>query len=101
MYLSNMEFINMVPPIITSVDDLPAYSQHNLTIAGCVRHQIQHLLVRTALHHHPIDANELVSSSQTSILLCSSVWHNSPDVHLGKHVLMDKWKVEELLSLFQ
>lgn len=78
------------PPIFTSIDDLPTHSQHNLTVAGCIRHQIQHLLVGTSLHHHTIDADELVSSSQTSILLCSSVWHNSPDVHLRKDVLMEE-----------
>lgn len=99
MYLLNMKFKYKVAPVITSIDDLPAYSQHNLTIAGGIRHQVQHLLVRTSLHHHTINANELISSSQTSILLCSSVWHNSPDVHLGKYILMEKWKVEELISL--
>ena len=73
----------------TSVYDLPADSQHNLTVAGSVGHQIQHLLMRTTFHHHTIDANELVSRSQATILLCCSVGHNGPDVHLGKHILME------------
>lgn len=75
---------------LTSVDDLPAYGQHNLTVTGSVGHQIQHLLVRTTFHHHAIDANQLVSRSQTTVLLCSSVGHNGPDVHLGKHVLIEQ-----------
>ncbi len=75
--------------LLTSVDDFPAYSQHNLTITGSVGHQIQHLLVRTTFHHHAIDADELISCPQTTILLCSSVGYNGPDVHLGKDILRE------------
>lgn len=75
--------------IVTSVDDLPAHGQHNLTITGSVGHQIQHLLVRTTFHHHTINANELISCSQTTIFLCSSAGHNGPNVHLGKDILKE------------
>lgn len=75
--------------LLTSVDDLPAYSQHNLTITGSVGHQIQHLLVRTTFNHHTIDANELIPCPQTTILLCSSTGHNGPNVHLGKDILIE------------
>ena len=75
--------------LLTSVDDLPTHSQHNLTITGSVGHQIQHLLVRTTLDHHAIDANELISCSQTTIFLCSSVGHNGPNIHLGKDILIE------------
>ena len=71
----------------TSVDDLPAYGQHHLTVAGGVGHQIQDLLVRTALHHHAVDADELVSRPQAPVLLGGPTGHDGPDVHLGKDIL--------------
>lgn len=73
---------------LTSVDDLSAHSQHDLTVTGGVGHQIQHLLVRTTFNHHAVDADKLVPSSQATILLCSSVGHNGPNVHLGKDILI-------------
>lgn len=74
---------------LTSVDYLPAYSQHYLTIPGSVGHQIQHLLMRPTFHHHSINANELISSSQPAILLCSSVGHDGSNVDLGKYILRE------------
>ena len=94
--------------LLTSVNDLPAYCQHNLTVAGSVGHQIQHLLVRTTFHHHAVDANQLISRSQTTVLLCSSAGHDGPNVHLGKHILIEgcqNWllmekKFQQLLKFF-
>lgn len=75
--------------ILTSVDYLPAYSQHDLTISGSVGHQIQHLLMRPPFHHHSINANELISSSQSAILLCSSVGNDGSNVDLWKYILRE------------
>lgn len=91
----------MAPPIFTSIDDLPAHSQHHLTVAGCIGHQVQHLLVGPSLHHHAVDADELISGSQTSILLCSPVWHDGPDVDLRKDVLMEGWRVRDQPGVIQ
>lgn len=74
--------------LLTSVNDLSAYSQHNLTITSSIGHQIQDLLVRTTFNHHTIDANELISCSQATVLLRSSAGHNGPNVHLGKDILI-------------
>lgn len=73
----------------TSVNDLPTHRQHDLTVASRVGHQIEDLLVRTSLHHHAVDAHELISSSQPSVFLCGSVWNDGPDVDLGKDVLRE------------
>lgn len=80
---------HLVLIFLTSVDYLPAYSQHYLTIPGSVGHQIQHLLVRPTFHHHSINANELISSSQPAIFLCSSAGHDGSNVDLGKYVLRE------------
>lgn len=86
-------------PLFTSVDDLPAHSQHDLTVAGCVGHQVQHLLVGTPLHHHAVDADELVPGPQTSVPLRGSVRDDSPDVHLREDVLTEEQRAQRSLPL--
>lgn len=81
--------MQLVLLFLTSVDYLPAYSQHYLTIPGCIGHQIQHLLVRPTFHHHSINADKLISSSQLTVFLCSSVGHDGPNVDLGKYILKE------------
>lgn len=72
---------------LTSVDDLPTHSQHNLTVTGSVGHQVQDLLVRATFDHDSVNADKLISCSETTVLLCSSAGHNGPDVNLGKYIL--------------
>lgn len=66
----------------TCVDELPAYSEHDLAIACCVGHQLQDLLVGFSFYRNAVYTHELIPCPQTPVLLCCTQRHDSTDVHL-------------------
>ena len=64
------------------MSQFPADSEHDLTVAGSIGHQIQNLLVGFSLDRHAVYAEQLVPCSQAPVLLSRTEGHDGPDVHL-------------------
>lgn len=76
----------------TCVCQLPADGQHDLAIPRGIGHQFQHLFVRLALNGNAVYTQQLISGSQTAVLLGCTEWNNGADVHLKTK---SKWSVLE------